>query len=66
MSESMQLNSECSAVKHCIKAVWEKETVPEDDDEVEIATNIKALLIILKLCRCARSARRWLARQETL
>jgi len=26
--------SECSAVKHCIKAVWEKETVPEDDDEV--------------------------------
>merc|ERR1712223_1216565 len=26
--------SECSAVKHCIKAVWEKETVPQDDDEV--------------------------------
>ena len=27
--------SECSAVKHCIKAVWEKETVPQDDDEVK-------------------------------
>jgi len=26
--------SECGAVKHCIKAVWEKETVPKDDDEV--------------------------------
>merc|ERR1711971_327069 len=26
--------SECSAVKHCIKALWEKETVPQDDDEV--------------------------------
>ena len=22
-------------MKHCIKAVWEKETVPEDDDEVQ-------------------------------
>ena len=21
-------------MKHCIKAVWEKETVPQDDDEV--------------------------------
>ena len=51
-------------MKHCIKAVWEKETVPEDDDEVEIAIN-KAPLIISKLCRCARSARRWLGRQET-
>jgi len=26
--------SECGAVKHCVKAVWEKETVPQDDDEV--------------------------------
>ena len=26
--------SQCGAVKHCIKAVWEKETVPQDDDEV--------------------------------
>jgi len=26
--------SECSAVKHCVKAVWEKENVPKDDDEV--------------------------------
>jgi len=26
--------SECSAVKHCVKAVWEKENVPQDDDEV--------------------------------
>ena len=23
-------------MKHCIKAVWEKETVPQDDDEVKI------------------------------
>lgn len=26
--------SECSAVKHCIKAVWEKQAVDEDDDDV--------------------------------
>jgi saposin len=26
--------SECGAMKHCIKAVWEKEEVPQDDDEV--------------------------------
>jgi len=26
--------SQCGAVKHCIKTVWEKETVPLDDDEV--------------------------------
>jgi len=26
--------SKCGAMKHCIKAVWEKETVPQDDDEV--------------------------------
>ena len=39
--------SECSAVKHCIKAVWEKETVPQDDDEVEITSN-KAPLVISK------------------
>ena len=26
--------SECSAMKHCIKAVWEKQAVPQDDDEV--------------------------------
>ena len=41
--------SECSAVKHCIKAVWEKETVPQDDDEVEITIKIEApALVILK------------------
>ena len=26
-------------MKHCIKAVWEKETVPQDDDEVELISN---------------------------
>ena len=26
--------SECSAMNHCIKAVWEKQAVPQDDDEV--------------------------------
>jgi len=26
--------SECGAVKHCIKAVWTKQNVPVDDDEV--------------------------------
>jgi len=26
--------AQCSAVKHCVSAVWEKEKVPEDDDEV--------------------------------
>jgi len=26
--------SECSAVKHCVSAVWSKEQVPQDDDEV--------------------------------
>lgn len=26
--------SECKAVHHCIGAVWSKETLPQDDDEV--------------------------------
>eukprot|EP00092_Neocalanus_flemingeri_P033617 GFUD01036545.1.p1 GENE.GFUD01036545.1~~GFUD01036545.1.p1 ORF type:complete len:893 (-),score=233.50 GFUD01036545.1:245-2923(-) len=26
--------SECSAVKHCVAAVWQNEKVPQDDDEV--------------------------------
>ena len=26
--------SQCGATRHCIKAVWEKETVGADDDEV--------------------------------
>merc|ERR1712123_29473 len=26
--------SQCSAIKHCVSAVWEKEKVPQDDDEV--------------------------------
>jgi len=31
---NIQQASECSAVRHCVKAVWEKEEVPQDDDEV--------------------------------
>jgi len=28
--------SECGAVKHCIKAVWTKQNVPVDEDEVKM------------------------------
>ena len=31
--------SECGAVKHCINAVWLKEKVPKDDDEVHKIIN---------------------------
>jgi len=31
---NIQQASHCGAVAHCIKTVWEKETVAEDDDEV--------------------------------
>jgi len=31
---NIQQASQCGAMSHCIKAVWEKETVGQDDDEV--------------------------------
>jgi hypothetical protein len=41
-------------VKHCIKAVWEKETVPQDDDEVEITTEIHTIHHLIQVCKICK------------
>merc|ERR1719436_2178363 len=72
--------SQCGAVKHCIKAVWEKETVPHDDDEVcEICKEMvgeardtasrpcgRRRPCLMTMMRYVRSVRRWWERRATL